>query len=75
MDEDDLVRIGRAYRSARTRAETLHAEMKAAVVAAYARGEQTMDIARRVGTDRETVRRIRNAAEDAGVLPRRTAKV
>jgi hypothetical protein len=70
MEEDDLVRLGRAYRRARAHAEKLHAELKAAVVDAYRRGERTMDIARKVGLDRELVRRIRKAAEDADELPK-----
>ncbi|PRY35294.1 hypothetical protein [Umezawaea tangerina] len=69
MDDDTLARIGRAYRSAKTRADRLHAELKDEVVAAYRRGEKTMDIARRCGQDRELVRRIRKAAEDDGRLP------
>lgn len=67
--DDDLARIGAAYRRAKTKADDLYEQLKDAVINEYKAGAGTMDIARRTGQDRELIRRMRVAAEKAGLLP------
>jgi phosphoserine aminotransferase len=69
MDEPDLERLGRAYSRAKDKADSLHAELKQAVIDAYRAGVGTMEISHRTGQGRELIRRIRVAAEKAGQLP------
>jgi len=66
--EDDLERVGRAYRRAKERSDALHAELKAVVITAYKAGVGTMEIAARTRQARELIRRIRIAAEKTGEL-------
>lgn len=72
--EPDLERIGREYRQAKEKSDQLHADLKAAVVAAYLAGVGTMEISSRTGQPRELIRRIRVAAEKTGQLPREGAR-
>jgi hypothetical protein len=67
--EDNLARIASTYWRAKARADTLRTDLVDAVVQAYRDGGATMDIARRAGMDRESIRRIRKAAEERGDLP------
>lgn len=70
MPEDKLAKAGAAYRRARQAVDERHNALKDVVIEAYRADVKTMDIARRTGMDRELIRRIRVAAEDAGLLPK-----
>lgn len=67
--DDELEKAGRAYLAARDVSDRMHAELKDIVIKAYKQQIGTMHIARLTGLEREQVRRIRLAAEKAGVLP------
>lgn len=72
--DDDLARISAAYRRAKTKADELYEQLRDAVIEQYKAGVGTMDIARRTGQDRELIRRMRVAAERAGVLPKKVER-
>lgn len=67
---EELEKAGRAYLSARDVADRMHAELKEVIIRAYKQDVGTMRIARLTGLEREQVRRIRLAAERAGLLPK-----
>ena len=69
MSKDQLAQLGSAYRRSKATAESHHAALKDAIIQAYRAGVGTVEIARRTGQDRESVRRIRVVAENAGLLP------
>jgi hypothetical protein len=68
MPQDKLAAAAEAYRKARQTAESRHVALKDVVVEAYQAGTGTIEIARRTGMDRESIRRIRVAAVKAGLL-------
>lgn len=70
MDEDEIQRIGRAWKRTKDRADALYDDLHEAVVAGWNAGIPTMTLADRSGLAREIVRRTLKAAEEAGRLTR-----
>lgn len=70
MDELELERLGRAWKSTKDQADALYTQLHEALIEGFNAGIPTMVLAERTGLARELVRRTLKAADEAGRLTR-----